>query len=372
MARIAHFIDTTVMGGAEVLIIKLMSSLKEHGHEGVLLHVGHEDLEQAVSELDLSTKRIPSYEHYRSVRTLPLFAYSFSKFLKQEKIDIVHSHLYGPVTASSLGVLGSNAKHVGTLHDTYIIDERPRRIHFLELAALLGTRLVTVSKKMEEHFRNLGRFRSSAIETVYNGVTIPSIDESVRAKKRAELGVKAEETLFVCVGRLVEVKNHRLLIESVSKLSSEIPFKVLLVGEGPLRASLEEEVKSCGLDDKVCFLGHRGDVLELLTAADCFLLASHSEGLSYSILEAMSVGLPVVATSVGGNVELILENETGHLVPPGNAEVFASRLNDILRDCNKRNRFSENARARALEHFSFSGMLDRYHALYDELLTCPA
>ena len=138
----------------------------------------------------------------------------------------------------------------------------------------------------------------------------------VRQTGRSRLGVGDGETVIGTVGRLDPIKDQATLVAAFSRLvARHDSLRLLLVGDGPCRRSLEEQVARLELDDRVTFLGRRDDVSELLRAMDVFVLPSLAEGASNTILEAMATGVPVVATRVGGNPELIEEGETGFLVP---------------------------------------------------------
>ncbi|MFW6193864.1 MAG: glycosyltransferase, partial [Gemmatimonadota bacterium] len=143
---------------------------------------------------------------------------------------------------------------------------------------------------------------------------------------------------------------------------------LLLVGDGPERFVIESLIDGLGLDNRVHLLGLRSDVADLLAGSDLFLLSSVSEAASLSILEAMAVGLPVVATRVGGNPEVVVEGETGHLVPPGDLEAFADRVVELLRRPDLRRRMGEAGRRRVRTEFHLDRVADRYLRLYGELV----
>jgi glycosyltransferase involved in cell wall biosynthesis len=151
-----------------------------------------------------------------------------------------------------------------------------------------------------------------------------------------------------------------------------VPATLLVVGDGPLRAPLESHAARLGIAAQVRFLGHRPDVEQILGAADVFVLSSASEGMSNTILEAMACGLPVVATRVGGADEMVVDGETGRLVPPAGPRELAGAVTALMADPLAARAMGAAGRRRAEQEFSLSGMLRRYESLYFEATNATA
>jgi glycosyltransferase involved in cell wall biosynthesis len=370
--RIAHFVDTETPGGAEVLIVTLCEKLIERGYQPEILHFGQDFLSSKCERLKIPSVIVPHRELYKSIKTLPLFSWKFAKLLRQRNIALLHTHLFGPTTAGSLTGFFSRTPNVGTLHDTYIIEERVSRARLLSMTPLLNTRLVTVSEHMKKYFMEVGTFSADSLSTIPNGVSLPEISQSKRQEVRGRLGRSGEEFIFMCVGRLVELKRHGFLIEAFSKLIENQNATLMIVGDGPDRPALEDLVRRLSLEGRVLFLGFREDVADLLLAADCFALASRTEGLSYSIAEAMAAALPVVATNVGGNCELVVDGENGFLVDVDDLRGYSERLKRVLEDRELCRSFGRASRERAKRRFSLEGMVDGYLGIYRSLLKLEA
>lgn len=360
--RVAQFIDTASEGGAETIVLDLCRQLRERGIEPVLLHFGSEYLQGHAKQLGIEQHVAPGWTQYKSFKTLPLFALQFRRFLRQLNIDALHSHLFGPITAAAPACALAGVRHVGTLHDVYVVAERPIRIRLLQMAALMGTRLVSVSADMERFYRQRAYFGRQALRTIYNGTRHAAA--APREDLREALGLSADDTVIICVGRLVELKNHRLLIRAFAALDAAQPTKLLLVGDGPLRNHLEQAARECGVAARVQFLGRRDDVADLLAISDIFALASNTEGLSCSVLEAMAGGLPAAVTRVGGNPELVEDGISGYLIEPGDTDQMRDRLRTLVLDAALRRRLGQAARQRAMTLFSFDRMIDGYIHLY--------
>lgn len=202
-----------------------------------------------------------------------------------------------------------------------------------------------------------------------NGIPPALPSPRSRSDLLAELGLPASSKLIGTVCRLSPQKRVKELIWAMQQLKYlHDDVHVLIVGDGPLRSALERYRSLTGVDDRVHFLGVRLDVPQLLPHFDVFWLASGYEGQSNAIMEAMAAGVPVVATDIPANRELIVPDETGYLVPLDVRSAFARRTLPILEDAALARRLGDAGRARMLTDFSVERMVERYTALYGELL----
>lgn len=175
------------------------------------------------------------------------------------------------------------------------------------------------------------------------------------------------------VGRLEKVKDQLNLVRAFIRLTESAPdacqrLRLVLVGEGSLRTELESLLDSAGLRDVAWLPGARDDVPELLRALDLFVLPSQAEGISNTILEAMACGLPVVATAVGGNVELVVDGETGRLVAANNPEALAAAMREFVEHPERMRACGAAGRQRVEERFSMEAMVTAYLKVYDAVL----
>lgn len=188
-----------------------------------------------------------------------------------------------------------------------------------------------------------------------------------RAQMREALGYTGNQLLVGCVANFNPVKRHADLIDAFARVYAQLPqARLLLVGDGHLCGAIENRITVLGLTGAVRLLGPRLDVAELLPILDVFALASETEGMSNAILEAQACGLPVVATRVGGNPELV-DTDCGVLVEPRNPRALAQALLELLPDSARRVRLGVAARARVLRRHSLQGMMNAYLDLYREL-----
>lgn len=193
------------------------------------------------------------------------------------------------------------------------------------------------------------------------------VDPPARLRLRDGLGIPEGAMLVGCAADLFPVKRHVDLVDAFALVRKEFPqTHLLLIGEGPLRGTIDARIHECRVEDGVHMLGSRNDVDALLPALDVFVLASDTEGLSNAILEAQACGLPVVATRVGGNLDLV-DDDCGALVPARGPEAMAEAIGVMLRDPALRERMGAAARARVIRGHSLESMTQAYDSLYHEL-----
>lgn len=196
--------------------------------------------------------------------------------------------------------------------------------------------------------------------------------DSSRSTARRSLGLGESELVLGCVASLTPVKRHVDLVEALAILHARMPsVRLLLIGDGPLRAEIGSRIDALGLSDVVQLLGDRSDIETLLPALDIALLASSTEGMSNAILEAMACALPVVATAVGGNLQLVEHRSSGLLVPASDPPALAAAMLELAESPDLCRRMGEAARARIEREFSLDAMALSYDRLYRRLLGWP-
>jgi glycosyltransferase involved in cell wall biosynthesis len=255
---------------------------------------------------------------------------------------------------------------VGTHHGQFVNFSKLRsRIHTAIINSSMTTHFVCVSSRARKQALQEG-IRDERIRIIFNGVRPVVKDVSLRAETRADLGLQAEDKMVINVGRLVPEKAQRLLIDAaaiVRKYRSDVRF--FIAGEGPLRDSLTRLIQKHGLEDVFCLLGNRSDIAALLNAADLFVLYSETEGMPVSLMEAMSVGLPVIASDLEGVAEIVNRPDVGTLIPFGDSSLLANQIIERLAQTQQSEKQGRNGQKRILEDFS----LDRSCTQYQEMIT---
>lgn len=231
----------------------------------------------------------------------------------------------------------------------------------------LVTHFVTVSRDLAHWLASDVGIPSAKITHIYNGVDTDTYSPRDQHEARRALGLPEARFVIGTVGRLDPVKDHRGLVEAFGRVAQRHDARLLIVGDGPCRADLEHLVNELALSSRVHLIGERDDIPQVLRALDIFTLPSLGEGISNAILEAMATGLPVVATRVGGNPELVHDGVTGFLVARRSTDALASALHRYMEDPLLIRRHGDAGRMRVLDEFSLSRMFTAYGALYSRI-----
>ena len=228
----------------------------------------------------------------------------------------------------------------------------------------LVDRYVAVSQSVGDLHRQLCHIEAARMVAIVNGVDIDAIDAAVPAI-RSEMGCKPDDQVVLCVGRLSVQKAPLDALEAFRTMREQFPelkptAKLLYIGEGELRADLQRRIDELGLESLVQLSGWRPDAWRLMKSADALLLASRWEGLPNVVLEAQAAGLPVVVTAVDGSRELIQDEVTGRLVPPGDTNAMATALGEILLNNAASLELARNARRYVAQHYRWDVCVEQF------------
>ncbi|UCH33715.1 MAG: glycosyltransferase [Armatimonadota bacterium] len=363
--RVLQAIETGGYGGAEMVLLQLATHLSR-GRYAVIAGVGRDDW--LAQNLRAAGVRVFILGRARGL-DVRLVA-NLVRVIRRERVSLVHSHMFRIGLNSCLAARVAGIPAIVTVHGLSDFETGRRRLAIWFLSQL-ASRIVTVSRYLRRQLMGSCRVRASRIATIHNGVPLghfPADHHESRRQVRAELDLEGAFAVGT-VGRLSPVKGHQHLIDAIAGLADETPVvRLLIVGPGPLRSALAARSEALGLADRVRFLGFRDDIPRLLSALDCFVLPSLSEGLSIATMEAMAAGLPVVVTDSGGPSDLVEHGETGLVVPPGDASALSAAIATVLREPELARRLGAAARRRA-QAFDMRDMVDRYEMLYREVLS---
>jgi sugar transferase (PEP-CTERM/EpsH1 system associated) len=278
--------------------------------------------------------------------------------------DILHTHGWGTLIDGLIAArLGRVPAVIHGEHGT--LQTRAYQLRIQRWAWGQVDQVLSVSSRLAERISQQVGFPLERIQTIRNGVDLERFGPRHRAEGRAQLHASANECLVGTVGRLVPVKDQATFLRALAALKAHgRQFRGVIVGDGPLRADLEQLVASLGLGSHVQLIGHRSDVERVLAALDVFVLSSVSEGLSNTIQEALASGVPVVATNVGGADEMVTEGVLGHLVPASDAAALAAGIQRLVDSPPLRATMGASARARAEREFGVDTMVRGYADLY--------
>ncbi len=283
---------------------------------------------------------------------------SLARYLRDEQVDLIHTHntfahFYGTLAARLAGIRAI----MNTQHGRGCGEHWKQRWHF-RIANRLSRRVLAVSEDSARLCRKQDRWGRRHIHTLWNGIDL----------NRFAYRGPAQEPHAISVARLSPEKDFPTLIRAVPYVLAEHPeFRLSIVGAGKERTLLEQLIRQLELTDRVQLLGERRDVPQLLEQAALFVSSSSTEGISLTLLEAMAVGLPIVATAVGGNPEVVQEGATGYLVPPGDPQALAGAINRHLAQRDTWKPMSQLARQRVETQFNIERMINEYEDIYREL-----
>lgn len=245
-----------------------------------------------------------------------------------------------------------------------------RRLH-----APLVSRYITVSEDLKRHLVQRVGIRAERIVQIYNGVdTERFAPQAASANAFMPTGFRDDDSIVIgAVGRIQPVKDQATLMRAFAALRERAPdawprLRLAIAGNGPLLEALRALAGELGIAEQCWLPGAQEDVASVLRSFDVFVLPSLNEGISNTILEAMATGLPVVATAVGGNVELVRAGETGELFAPRDVEALAAILQRYVGDAALRRAHGAAARRSAQERFSLTAMVANYQGVYEQLL----
>ncbi len=363
--RVVLLTDSDEFAGTERHMLDLARGLSALGVGITLACPSPAKLENAARRESLPTLTIPKHGlvDWGAARTL-------ARRLKSGQTNIVHAHNGRTALAAALAVrLAGRGRCVMTQHfltPNHATQQGPKAA--LSSAAhhwVVGRmgRILAISEAVREAMLARGEAPSSKITVVPNGIAMPNGGNPVET--RLSLGITADTPLIVCAARLEPEKDVASLLSAIKTTGEAVPnVRCLVAGEGTERSALEAQIKALGLEQCVSLLGFRADATALIAAADVFALPSLAEPFGLVLLEAMALARPVVATRAGGPLEIVMDGETGFLVPPLSPDALAEALTRLLSSPPLRRRLGEAGQARFQSHFTASRMADATLSVY--------
>ncbi|MBI5451154.1 MAG: glycosyltransferase family 4 protein [Gammaproteobacteria bacterium] len=361
MTNILHLIDTAGPGGAETVFRNIVTRLDRIKYRSIALITRNGWLHDSLMKGQVAV-RILNNKGSFNIRYL----FRLLKVVRGEHIDLIHAHLLGSGVYGVLAGLLCRRPVIVTLHG--IADLQGERFIRVKLFVLhkYASVLVVVSDNLKQYMITTYGIKADRIQVIHNGVAA--------GQQAASSDVaKSDKAIFKVglVGNIRPAKDYFTLLKVAARLrqlDDRFEFLVAGQGKGELWQQLHDYRAQLRLDDRVSFLGFCDDVSSFMDGMDIFLLTSSSEGFSIVVIEAMTQGLPVVATRCGGPEEIITDKVDGLLIEAGDVEGIAAALSRLADDPMLRSTLGVAGRQTVQKRFTMDAMMDRYHHLYDKSL----
>lgn len=366
---VAHIRDSGGIFGAERVILTIGKNIGDR-YEVMLILLrspdGKSDLlrkeaeERGIKVVSVDVRGKLDLSAIREIREI----------LEACRIKIMHSHdfkgnLYGLIASRGLGIRRILTDG-GTTRDSlskkiYVSLNEAFTYRFFD-------RIVAVSHEIHRKItRKLGN--SEKLSVIENGIDESLYEAGAGTEDAEPLPVDGSGKVFAVIGRLYPDKGHRYFIEAFSGIRKEFPSAVaLIIGEGPSEEEIRKQVRELGLEDSVKLCGVRKDMMHVYRNTDFLVLPSLTEGLPYVLLEAMLFKVPILATNVGGIPNIVIDGETGYLVPPADVPSLKSGMEKLLRNPEKNLRIAEEGHRFVTEKYSARRMASGYTRLYDSMI----
>jgi glycosyltransferase involved in cell wall biosynthesis len=372
--RICHLASGDLWAGAEVQIAALLVALPRFPDlqvSAVLLNEGR--LMDELRSAGIPVTLLPESR----MNTLEIFT-ALKSHLQQAKPDIIHSHRYKEHILSAFAAkLSHNPIVIQTYHG---LEENLRGVAALKMTGytwlntvvgnFLARGVIGVSEDIAARLQR--RLPFANVHCIRNGLDLERVVSTVEGSQmRQELGIPVDAFVVGSVGRLVSIKGIEYLIKAFGLLvrgGEAECSRLIIVGDGPLRLSLEQLAEEQGVAGQVVFLGERRDVHRVMRAFDVFALPSLHEGVPMVLLEAMAIGVPIVASGVGGIPEVVTDGKEAFLIPAQDPQAIAKAIERIQASTELRTRMIEAARHRVQAQFSIRNTAGFIRDMYRELL----
>ncbi len=353
---VLHLISSGGMYGAEAVILALSHALNKAGDHSVIASFSNasQQLHQRALAEQLDSLLLPCQGQF-SPATLRAIRDTVSHH------DVVHAHGYKADLYAWAALRNSRIPLVSTCHTWYDNDRAVRLYGALDRRVLRTfARTVAVSADVEQRLLQ-GGVPASRIRRIRNGIDL----QPFKAIAQERSSARAPRLTVGLVGRLAPEKGVDLFLQSAATVAARLPdVRFVVVGEGPERPQLEQQIQTLGLQERLQLLGHQTYMPPVYAGIDLLVSASRQEGLPIALLEGMASGLPVVATAVGEVPTLVLPGNTGLLVPSQDVPALAAATTELLLDPVQRLSMGRNARTLVQEQFSVSRMATEYTDVY--------
>ena len=357
------------VGGSGVVATELGKMLAEKGHE---IHFISSSIPFRLNKIYHNI-----YYHQVEVNQYSVFQYppydialasKMAEVINREKLDVLHVHYAMPHAVCAIlakQMAGRDVKIVTTLHgtDISVLGHDPSLTDAIKFGIEKSDAVTAVSNALVNQTYELIN-PDKQIETVYNFIDDRVYRKTDAQHLKSEFGIKENEKVIIHVSNFRAVKRVQDVVKTFAKISSIMPAKLLLVGDGPEMTVICKLVRQLALEDQVIFLGKQENLEELYSISDLMLLLSQKESFGLVLLEAMACGVPCIGTNIGGIPEVIQDGETGFICELGNISDIANKAISLLEDSQLHQQFSHQSIKLAETKFKSEAIVQQYEELY--------
>lgn len=354
--RILESITPSTIGGAEICVAATCRTLQELGaHVELFCPAGRAFLELA-SARGISTT---SWKTHGKVD--PLTIIKLRRLIRSHKIDIIHTHLS---TASLLGAYAAGMSGIPSVAHVHGLNSTTFFRH--------STLVVAVSEAVKEHLQTQG-LDEHRIRVVHNGLDLDKFQPMSTTEAKRQMGYDTDRPLLGIFGRLSKEKGQSIALHAMCSILREYQnARLVLAGKGSELPNLKEVADSLQITDAVHFAGFTSDIRTLMSACDIVIVPSLKEGFGMAVLEAMALHKPVVASSVGGLKEIVVDGDTGFIVSANDPDSLASSVKNLIGNTDMAQQMGRRGRERVENHFELRNQTRKLMAVIEEALTIQA
>lgn len=368
--RVLHLISSNGLFGAEKVLLSLTDCGNKFGLKSFVgavknLHNPHLEIIEEAKKTGLNSVVFESRGRF-DLATI----FRIVRFLKENDINIIHTHNYKSDLLGMLAAVISGKKWIATNHVWHGFDRKLRFYEGLDAFVLrFARKIIAVSDEIQRDLIKKG-VPQQKIRVIYNGINIQQLCPTTSSNGlRRSLGINDTDVVVTNIGRLSPEKGHEVLLKAAEEITAKnAQVKFLIVGDGQLTQKLKSYAQDSGLGGKVVFTGIRSDIADILRASDIYVNSSFIEGLPITILEAMAAQLPIVATKVGAVPKVIKNGVNGILVEAGDIRGLSKAILSLVSHADKRKALAMQAYSDVNSDFSVERMCQQYIQIYQELL----
>jgi len=374
--NILYLHETSILGGAENSLINLVSKLDKNKFQPFFICPQEGSFVDELRKLNIEIDLV-KFPHLKSLNLFRIYntTRKIKEIVKKRKIDLIHSSGVG---TNFLGAISARLSHVPIIwHARNLLCEGMWDID--NFFSFLPDKIICNSEAIRERFYKKGKTDEKVI-TIINGVDIERFNPRISGRQiRNEFNINEEEVVIGMASRIDPLKGHEYFLKAAVEVVKNYPkVRFLIAGEAFssehfwLHEHLRNLVQKLGLEKKVIFIGFRKDMPQVLASMDIFVLASDAEPCGRVLFEAMASGKPVVATNTGGTPEIVIDKDTGLLIPAKNYEALTIALLSLLNDKDFAREMGQKGRKRVEKYFTIEKHIAKTEAVYEEFLVKKA